>query len=308
MVVQTLKDVTVDRVASEFQKHIEDRDDPIETIAAEIRHAGKIYRNLEEIKIPKIDIFLKRMKVMERSAVIPLLIWLYTSEVPLEQRLKSIHALESYLVRQMLCGFKSYGLSQFFTALLEKLSKESMELVDRIIINHLISHDDFNRTWPDNHMLQNSLVNQPMRGRAPCKKMILEAVEMSLRSDKSEPLGATDQLNIEHIMPKKWESHWKLPTNVPDGTEAEADRNETIKTIGNLTLTRDKLNPSLSNGPWVEKQKTLDTYSRLFLNKLLLETAPDIWDEAAIRERSQWLVERIVRIWPSPGEFTATSA
>jgi hypothetical protein len=130
---------------------------------------------------------------------------------------------------------------------------------------------------------------------------------MSLRSDKSEPLGATNKLTVEHIMPQKWEKHWPIPTDDLDNTVAEEAREKAIKNIGNLTLTTHKLNASLSNGPWSEKRETLDKHSSLFLNKRLLENAPNHWNEAAIQERSEYLAKIIIQIWPSADRFAKRS-
>ena len=111
-------------------------------------------------------------------------------------------------------------------------------------------------------------------------------------------LGDTDKLTVEHIMPEKWQQHWPLPSD-KDEAEATNDRDEAIKSIGNLTLTTRKLNAKLSNSPWSEKRKTLDEHSSLFLNKTLLDGAPDVWDEVAIEKRSSDLAKIIMQIWPS---------
>ena len=309
MVMRTLKDVTADRVASEFRNYIQDKLPSIEIVAADIRFAGKNYKELEEIKIPEIKTFLERMKVIELGVVTPLLLWLYTSKVLPEQLIRSIEALESYVVRRLLRGYQSQGLNKFFISLLEKLDSAGPDHADSTIIRYLKSQTVANRIWPNDRILYTSLTNEPMPGTNARKKMILEAIEMSLRSDKSEPLGATDKLTVEHIMPQKWEEkNWPMPTNDLDNTEAEEARAKAIKNIGNLTLTTGKLNASLSNGPWSEKRETLDKHSSLFLNKRLLENAPNHWNEEAIQERSAYLVEKIIQIWSSADKFTETSA
>ena len=312
MVMRTRKDVTADRLASEFRNYIERQNKvgeraPIEIVAADIRKAGIIYKNLEEIEITEIKLFLERMKVMGVGVVMPLLIWLYTSKVVPEQRMRSIKALESYLVRQMLCGFKAQGLNKFFNSLLGKLDKNSTAPVDSIIIEHLTFHDDSNRVWSNDRMLWDNLINNPMRGTVSRKKMILEAVETGLRSERSEDLVETKKLTVEHIMPKNWGKNWPLLADISDGIASEK-RGKMIETIGNLTLTTNKLNASLSDGPWDEKRRTLDQHSTLFLNKTLLDDAPDFWDEAAIEERSNDLAQIVMQIWPAAETFIAISA
>ena len=55
---------------------------------------------------------------MKLGVVTPLLLWLYTSEVSPEQRRRSAEALESCLVRQMLCGYSSNNLNNIVIAIL----------------------------------------------------------------------------------------------------------------------------------------------------------------------------------------------
>ena len=310
MVMRTLKEVKAGRVASEFRNYIEDRQESIESVTEEIRQAGIIYQNMEEVRLSGIKIFLKRMKIMDLGVVTPLLLWLYTSNVPQEHRIRSVEVLESYLVRRMLCGVPTAGLNRFFISLLNKLDSVAPTYADSTIIDYLSDQtDDSNQVWPDNWLLREAL-SRPMKGRGMIarRKMVLEAVERNLKSGKSEPLGATDRLTVEHIMPEKWEKNWPLPANVSDEVEGERIRNEAIATIGNLTLTTRKLNSTLSNSPWSVKREELNKHSTLFLNRQLLNDAPNDWDEASIQRRSEHLAEIIAQIWPSPGEFTATSA
>lgn len=295
LMMRALENVSPDRVASEFRDYI--RNKSIENIAEEIRNAGEIYKAIEDVSIQKIKIFLTRIKTLELGAVTPLLLWLYTSDkVTPHQRGRSIKVLESYVVRRMLCGLHTRGLSDLFISLLDRLDKSDPAGADRTVLCYLKSQTSDSRVWPNDRVLTTHIIERSMKGTIARKKMVLEAVEMSFRSDKSEPLGATDKLTLEHIMPQRWAEHWPLPADTDDD---ETTRKETIENIGNLTLTTDKLNASLSDGPWIEKRQTLKNHSSLFLNKELLEDAPVVWDESAIRKRSECLAEKILQIWPS---------
>ena len=312
VIVRTLTDINANAVASEFRKYIQreknkSEESTIETIAQDIRNAGKIYQDLEQDRLPGIEVFLKRMKAIEFSALTPLLLWLYTSDVEDEQRKKSIEVLESYVVRRMLNGLTTQGLYQLFINLLKKLNSVDSIPVDNTILMKLRSQPP-RYVWPGDEALRNHLIARPIK-RPARQKMVLEAVEMSLRSDKSESLGETKKLTVEHIMPQKWEMNWSPPksTGFPNEDEVES-RHQTIETIGNLTLIAGKLNSNLSNGKWIEKREKLNKHSSLFLNKTLLDDAPDVWDEAAIKRRSQFLVEKVLKIWPSAEAFMESTA
>ena len=160
-------------------------------------------------------------------------------------------------------------------------------------------------------MLRDALTG-PMKGRGMIarRKMVLEAIEVNIRGDESEPLGPTDGLTVEHIMPVKWQQHWPLPTSTENLIEDDVlrSRSEAIESIGNLTLTTSKLNSKLSNGPWARKREALMNHSSLLLNRTLLNNATEVWDENAIRERSEYLAEIILQIWPHANKFAALSA
>ena len=316
MMMRTLDNVKKDEVAKEFRSYVEKKNgesqqSTIDTITKEIRQAGKIYKDLEEIKVPGFETFLKRMKALDLGVITPLLIWLYKSEVPQERLRRSIDVLESYVVRRTLYGLPTAGLNRFFISLLERLERDHTAHADCIIISFLESQTADNRLWPEDWILREALTG-PIKGKGMIarRKMVLEAIELYIRSDESEPLGPTDGLTVEHIMPKQWQQHWPLPERTDSSIEDEflRIRSDAIESIGNLTLTTSKLNSKLSNGPWARKREALMNHSSLFLNKKLLQNAPEVWDEDAIMERSKYLAEIILQIWPYADKFTGSTA
>lgn len=131
--------------------------------------------------------------------------------------------------------------------------------------------------------------------------MLLEGIEDALRGHYAEAGQVIpDSLTIEHIMPRAWEKHWKLPDGV-DPSAASAERGRLLHTIGNLTLITGRLNTSQSNGKWEAKRAALDRHTVLYLNKDLISTyAGRDWDETTIRERSLVLAKQAIAVWPSP--------
>ncbi len=306
MVVLTRKEVAVDRLAASFREYINpknmDRKRSIEEVVAGVRNAGRIYMDMEKAIYPGIETFLARIKTMEvGGTIMPLLLWLYTAEVTEERRLRFVQVLESYLVRRLLCGLRPTGLNEFFLRMI--LREIESHNADNFLIEKLSSATIDYRLWPNDRMVREELAGNSMHCKGPRQKMVMEVIEMHMRSDMAEPLGNTSQLTVEHILPQKWEKNWPLPSTVVDREEATEDRNKAVKAIGNLTLTSGKLNASLSNGAWKEKRKTLGKHSGLFLNKDLLENPPAVWDESAIMKRSQRLAELVIEIWPGPDKF-----
>jgi hypothetical protein len=80
-----------------FSKYVESPDTTasIYTIASDLGKLGDIYRRIEERKIPEIEAFLYRRQVMGIGVVVPVLMWILSSDVPTVQVAKAIAALES---------------------------------------------------------------------------------------------------------------------------------------------------------------------------------------------------------------------
>ena len=311
MVMRTSQDVQLGRVASAFRNYVsgkssESQDYSVDIVAEDMRRAGRVYRDMEENRVPGIETFLRRMKVMELGVIMPLLLWLYTSDVPEDRRRRSVEALESYLIRRMLCGMQSQGFNRFFVSLLERLNNDGPNTADDTIIDYLRSQTVENRIWPSDRMIEDSLTDGAMKGTVARRAMVLEAIEVSLSGDLAEPLGQAPKLTLEHIMPQKWETHWSLPMSDPqERIEAEELRKQAVGAIGNLTLTTGKLNIRLSNGPWSEKKKALARHSRLLLNRNVPHH--EDWNEGAISQRSRYLSNRVLQIWPSAESFMVAS-
>jgi hypothetical protein len=75
--------------------------------------------------------------------------------------------------------------------------------------------------------------------------------------------------------------------------------------IGNLTLVSGKLNPSLSNAPWLSssastnsKRAALSEHSKLELHARLVRENPERWDEGSMSRRAAELFEVAKVIWP----------
>ncbi len=130
-------------------------------------------------------------------------------------------------------------------------------------------------------------------------RLILEGVEGWLRSSgKSEDTTVPGNLTIEHVLPVGWRTEeWSLPSGADEG-EARYRRNGLIHTVGNLTLTTQQLNSSMSNDAWEMKRQELWDHATLLLNKDLVSN--DSWDEECIVNRSRRTAEVVSRVWPGP--------
>lgn len=279
--------------------------DVIQDIADDLGSLGRIYQEVETHPREVITKFVARRDVMSVGVVTPLLLWLLDADLDEAVVARSIRALESFLVRRVICGYSARSYGRLFVGLIERLAQDETGQIDRALISYLSEQTSQAARWPSDADLLDRFKTAPLyqiltQGRL---RMVLEGVEEALRKKKAESDEVPAKLPIEHIMPQTWGATWPLPEDLANDPEAIVNRNRSLHTIGNLTLVNTKLNSALSNAPWENKRKTLADYSVLYLNKRLVDKAPKEWDEAAIEKRAKWLHKQAARIWPQSSDF-----
>ena len=286
-----------------FDRYAKSREEAGETprdLARDLGEVGAIFRDVENVRIPAIATFLERRNMMNVGVVTPLLLWLLDADLTPACLANCLTALESFLVRRVVCGHSARSYGDLFVGLIRRLSESGNTGADQAIVTYLAGQTAQSGVWPGDEELREKLVTAPLyshltRGRL---RMVLEGIEGALRTSRAESGEVPRNLQIEHIMPQTWHPHWPLPDDLADDPEAISTRDRMIHTIGNLTLVNGRLNPSLSNAPWDSKRETLGDHSVLFLNKRLVRKGPNVWDEAAIKARGKWLHKRVVEVWP----------
>ncbi len=301
MVMRERDEVAANDVFSVFRRYFGKENQSIQSIASDIACVGESYRALEQASDPSMSTFLYRWGVMEAGVLTPVLLWLFSSGVPQGQLEKSLRALESHQLRRMVCRMTTRGYNRLFISLVDRLEKAGPDHAGDAVVQYLANQESETGLWPNDQQLEHAFVTEPLyrmltRGRL---RMVLEGIEEELRTNKAESKSAPRGLTIEHVMPKQWREHWDSCSKVKKDREAAEKRDRfVIHTIGNLTLVNNRLNPVLSNDPWAKKRKTLHKHATLYLNKRLVDEAPDVWNESAIEDRAKELCKAAARVWP----------
>lgn len=275
-------------------------------LMAEIHRNAALYRQIDApdgaIEISKVFQRLNRLDfIVFRPVLIAILSRPGSDEA---DRLAAAIALESFLVRRMVCDLQTRGYGMLALELVRVVQEAP---ADEPVTVHLTSSLAGAPAggWPDDEAFLQNWTTRKFYGwfRRDRVAMLLQAIEEHYQSEasKSEPVLKFDysKLTIEHIMPQTWQTHWPLT----DGIEIP-ERERWVQNIGNLTLVSGKLNPSLSNSPWhVEgagqcKRIGLSAHSDLKLNKRLLATTDNKWDERLIAQRSKALFDAAIALWP----------
>ena len=247
--------------------------------------------------------FRTRMQVMQMGVVTPVLLRLLDScDQSDPQFVQALNALESFMVRRMVCRMTTKDYNSMMQSLLKAFDADETSDVDHVVVKFLKESEADARIWPDDGMIKDKFFGLGIyrlltRGRL---RLVLEGIEEQMRAGDSyaEHEAVHSKLSIEHVMPQKWWANWPLDPSAADREEAERERSRHLHTIGNLTLTTSRLNASLSNASWQSKRQTLDNHSILFLNKELVRH--EAWDEQAIAARSEHLAGVFARAWPGP--------
>ncbi len=235
---------------------------------------------------------------MQMRVITPVLLQLLLAEEPVRE--KAFRALESFLVRRMICRMTTKDCNHLIRELTTKLRGTGVEQADRVVAGFLKDQKAYSREWPSDQTIAGSLAASPLyrlltRGRL---RLVIEGIESVVRTDRAETDNVPRNLTIEHLMPVSWkEDKWPLPASL-EKEEAIESRNSLIHTIGNLTLLTQRLNSGLSNAPWQEKRPEIQKYSVLSLNSELVTKS--CWDEDSIRDRNKRMAELIAKCWPGP--------
>ena len=230
------------------------------SLMEEISTDGHRFR---EINAPtgktRFDTFLRRLGRLDFAAFHPLLLELMSrpGSTPADRDAVAV-ILESYIVRRVICWDETRAYSTLVIDLLEALATVGRNAPAAApLLATLALPTTGPHRWPDNDRFRDQWCRQKFYNsiRRSRVLMILRALEEHYQSAgiKSEPIVAYnfDLLEIEHILPQKWEAHWPLPV----AENARASREHMLHGIGNLTLVSGKLNPTLSNAPWLDSDK-----------------------------------------------------
>jgi hypothetical protein len=297
------EETAADQLYPSFKKLLDRPDAPsVVTTVQEFAADSQVFTAWEALRAHSYErLFFERLASLEVTTIYPLLLDLFRQPenvLARPRRTRGLKLLESWLVRRMLCRLTTKNYNRYFLELLKAVRKDPAH-TDDVLHEQLTIATAETNLWPEDAQLRDTLVNRSLYWQVAGHRivMVLGAIEMSMRTNKSEAIDLPLGLTIEHILPQKWERHWKVD---PRDTDAVTTRWDHVHRLGNLTLVTGALNPSTSNREWKVKREALRKHSLLLLSKELVDENRNTWDETKIDARSDRLAELIVKIWPGP--------
>lgn len=288
-------DVLPPKVFDEFRKHAESQD--IHNLMREIIKDFENYKEYEQTggRTLKERSFYYHIDVMQAGVITPVLLLLLSNEAKIHT--KAFDALESFLIRRMICRNTTKDYNRMVLELSNQLRQRGLNKSNVIVVDFLQKQTADTRKWPSDKDVENALMKLSLyrlltRGRL---RLVLEGVEQQLRAPKKiDDRELPKKLTIEHILPVGWKAdNWPLSDEIN-----EDERTELINTMGNLTLVNQPLNSSMSNASWESKRNALQDHSLLMLNKKL--SSQQSWNDNDIKDRSREMSNLITKRWPGP--------
>ncbi|ONI79665.1 hypothetical protein ALI144C_23140 [Actinosynnema sp. ALI-1.44] len=308
--------VPSDRIFTDFRDHVLAGSPDVRPVLDELSRDSACYRQLAQqppFSVPG-TFYYRVIEVLDIAATMPVLLWLMrpASGVAAAARDEALQAVESWVVRRTLSRVTLADTNSTMVELLHQLHAVEPAMAGQVARRFLAAQTSETRRWPGDDQVVESLTGMRLytalvpRRRA---RMLLEALEDDLRSPKTEEAHCRrGVLTIEHIMPQKWRAHWGA--DIAGDPAAGHRRAELVQTLGNLTLLAGKMNPYVSNHPWLSvevdgkqipgKRGSLFDHSVLLLNKRLIDAHPNAWTDEDILSRTQQLAKRVTAIWQRP--------
>lgn len=308
------------RVNEEYRRWVNVQPPRYDSVREELadftRHA-QVYKRYETApsELPASD--LRRVvRDIEVTTAMPLLQFLEL-ECGLSdwQLAQCLDVIESFIVRRTIVGADTKDYNKFFVTVIDSLMDVTPEKIKDELVRKLVLGTGATRSWPTDEEVIESVVSKQLYTslRSVALRLLLERIEIALRTKKSESDTIPGPLQIEHVMPQSWWAAWpidgvSIPGNVaqsPWQATGELDvlqdrirqRNQIVHTLGNLTLVNGNLNSAAKNSSFEVKQKEYK-HSVLQLNRHFDGYAA--WDEDAIRNRGRSLGGTICTIWRRP--------
>jgi hypothetical protein len=317
LTMRLLREVPTDRVFTEFRDGVVRETADVVGLLAEIAHDAHVYASLERLPTTSVPgrFYYRVVRALDSAVVSPFLLWVLrqpSTELPADQRDRALAAVESWLVRRALTRATSKDLNNAVLGLLRALGDVPLAEVGDATVTFLESQRADSRIWPDDDAVTRALMTTPIYKSLtrPRMRMVLEALEDSMRGRYGEGQPCPRNLTIEHIMPQAWEEHWA--GDLASDEETVETRPGRLHLLGNLTLVSGRLNPALSNRPWRDdqaearglgvkgKRSYLLEHAELKLSASVAGRYERAWTDADIEARTLELAQRVLKIWPGP--------
>lgn len=291
-----------DDVYARFRDRMENHFGDDLGFAGEIARLHEFARYYDKLLRPKGErnLTLRRRMVrlnrFEMSSSYPLWLYMYDlvtkGEASTNEFIEALETFENYFVRRFLAGDPT-NFNKLFPALVKEMRDMPIDSVPETMRKSLAY-----RNYPtDNRLRQALKANRNFDSRRQKRlAQILESLNRHLSKGTDGHTALDGASTIEHIMPQSLSDRWRSQL----GRWHNEVHKENLNAIGNLTLVTQSWNAALSNSEFRKKHNKLRRHA-LRINSEYFSRDVRRWDAKAIAERTSYLTELILQVWPNIG-------
>ena len=281
------------------KKHVSDTEQPeaLEAIIKEIDHYSKHYVRIalpEQETDRELRACLEDIHDLRVEVTFPFFLGVYEKytqdRLEKEEVIEIFRLIESYVLRRAICGIPTHGLNRIFVDLTGQIDREQIDTDDYVqSLKVVFSRMTGGRHFPSDREFKDAFLTRDVYNSRICNYLLRKL------EDHSSETRSVEDNTIHHVMPQTLSEEWQSEL----GENWREVHERYLHTIGNLTLTG--YNLEFSNRPFRDQQRMEGGFldSRLYLNQSLREV--ERWNETAIVNRAEILLETAIEIWHHHG-------
>lgn len=176
------------KVSDDLRALFTDPDVDLPIVMTAMSDSAELYTSLARISPadPLGRFLLRAVVALQSDVAMPLVLWLPNSELSRDDQIAVLDVAESWLVRRSLCKLPIHGGGPLLAEMIAMIEQhgDSMNIHD-LCTRFLLSQTADDRMWPNDGLLQASLVTSPVARRLPdpMLSMLLTAIEERLRAE-----------------------------------------------------------------------------------------------------------------------------
>lgn len=291
-----------DSVYNSFKRYAWNYRLDTEKLLKELLEYSKYYNRFALLTEPDKDLseVLERINKLNITVSYPFFLEIYNDytqgTINKKDLIEILQLVESYSFRRWICDVSPNALNKIYMTLGREIKNHADYKENYVeIVKYLLKKKKGSQRFPDDKEFAEKFISKDIYNSKNCL-YILERIENFGNREKVdvESLLESNELTIEHIMPKNLSDQWMrdLGANWRNVYEKYLD------TIGNITLTA--YNREMSNKNYSQKKMMEQGFnkSKLFLNEHLKKIPR--WNEATIKRRASLLKDEALKIWIYP--------
>lgn len=299
LLIETQKDVSLEHLFKDYKVWLSaKRPSEKQMFLEKLKIYAEIYTSFptgKELNNLMFDDFEKRffhiIENLNITTIFPLILFLYSIEKDVTERIKCLQMLESYLVRRNITKMTTKNYNNLFISIIKTLSDRKDKTVYNTLAETLSSFTEPTNKFPSDEEVKTAFSNSVLSNQH-AKQTIFTIALYQIKTVLHDMTAlSSNSFSVEHIMPKKWEENWSIALT----DDQKNFRNHKLLTLGNLTIITKNLNSKLRNSAWSNKKTILQTYSALPLTTNYT-SLPD-WSETTIVSRANDLEDIALKIW-----------